>query len=218
MSGGNQSIGSPDTTLIDAVDDTITTWNCSLGSGATLPTDYPYYLKCEDEIVRCTNRSSGVFTVSRGFASTTPASHIAGSVVLLQALARKLSNMEALEGTSGTPSTDNKFVTNSDSRINMLRVVTTSQFDKTNDAALANVTGLSLSIVTGKTYQFRAVLFVDANGTGGHQYAVSGTATASSIKYQVNAISNTTNLNVINSRQTALGGAVGQAGATTVYT
>ena len=85
-----------------------------------------------------------------------------------------------------------------------LRAVVTSQFDKTNDAALANVTGLSVNIVTGKTYIFRAVLFVDANVTGGHQYAVSGTATASAIKYQVNAFSNTTNLSVINSRQTAL--------------
>ena len=99
-----------------------------------------------------------------------------------------------------------------------LRAVTTAQFDKTNDAALANITGLSVSLVTGKTYIFRAVLFVDANATGGHQYAVSGTATASAIKYQVNSVSNTTNLNVINSRQTALGGAVGQAGATIIFT
>lgn len=95
---------------------------------------------------------------------------------------------------------------------------TTSQFDKTNDAALENITGLSISITTGKTYIFRSVLFVDANVTGGHQYAMSGTATGSAVKYQINSISNTTNLNVLNSRQTALGGAAGQAGATSIIT
>lgn len=95
----------------------------------------------------------------------------------------------------------------------------TSQFDKTNDAALANVTGLSITLEASKTYIFRALLFVDADAVGGHKYAVSGTATASAIKYQLNSISNAANIFVINSRQTALGGAgVGQAGATGVFT
>ncbi len=93
-----------------------------------------------------------------------------------------------------------------------------TQFDKTNDAALATITGLSVTVVAGKTYQFKAKLHVTANVTGGHQYAIAGTATATAIIYQVNSISNTTNLFTINSRQTALGGAVGQAGATTTYT
>lgn len=99
-----------------------------------------------------------------------------------------------------------------------LKVRVTSQFDKTNDAALANITGLSVSLVAGKSYHFRVILFIDADVTGGHKYAVSGGCTATTIIYQVNSVSNTTNLNVINSRQVALDGAIGQAGLTSGFT
>jgi len=93
-----------------------------------------------------------------------------------------------------------------------------TQFDKTNDSTLANITGLTATVGGSKVYKFKAILFVDANVTAGHQYAISGTATQNATIYQVNSISNATNLYVINSRQTTLGGAVGQAGATGVYT
>lgn len=95
--------------------------------------------------------------------------------------------------------------------------VTTAQFDKT-DTTLANVTGLSVNVAASGTYQFRAILHVTADAVGGHKYAIGGTATATSIIYQINSISNLANAFVINSRQTALGGSAGQAGATTPYT
>lgn len=96
--------------------------------------------------------------------------------------------------------------------------VASAQFDKTADTALANVTGLALTLAGTTSYILEAVLFVDADVTGGHKYALDGTVTASSIKYQVNSISNASNLNVINTRLTALAGTTGQAGATGVYT
>ena len=90
----------------------------------------------------------------------------------------------------------------------------TAQFDKT-DTTLANVTGLSVNVIAGRTYRFRAVLFVDANSTGGSKYAVSGTATATAIRYHIKAINDSTNTMVITNRQTVLGGSgAGQAGST----
>lgn len=89
-----------------------------------------------------------------------------------------------------------------------------TQFDKTN-TTLANVTGLvSENLLAGKTYVFEATLFVDADTTGGSKYAIAGSATATDIRYYVEMICDATNLNVITSRQTALGGSVGQAGCT----
>lgn len=92
------------------------------------------------------------------------------------------------------------------------------QFDKVNNTTLANVTGLTATLGAGKTYTFKAVLFVDADVTGGQKYSIGGTATATSIIFQINSVDNGTNVNTINSRQTALGGSAGQAGTTTAYT
>jgi hypothetical protein len=94
----------------------------------------------------------------------------------------------------------------------------TTQFDKTNDAALANVPGLTVNLMAGKTYGFRVKTWVTANAIGGQKYAISGTCTATAIIYNVTTISNTANAIVISSKQTALGGAVGQAGGTDDYT
>lgn len=98
-----------------------------------------------------------------------------------------------------------------------LRRVAT-QFDKTNDATLATVTGLSVNVAAGKTYSFRTVLFVDAHVTAGQKYAMAGSATATAVIYNIVTINDASNLNVITSRQTALGGSAGQAGAQTNYT
>lgn len=96
------------------------------------------------------------------------------------------------------------------------RTHTSSQFDKSSNTTLANITGLTTgsNMLAGKTYRFEAVLFIDADVTGGSKYAIGGTATATDIKYYVNMICDASNLNVITSRQTALGGSVGQAGCT----
>jgi glycerol-3-phosphate dehydrogenase len=49
------------------------------------------------------------------------------------------------------------------------------------------------------------------------QFAIGGTATATSIQYHIQATDNATNAIVISSQQTALGGAAGQAGSTGAY-
>jgi len=59
----------------------------------------------------------------------------------------------------------------------------TSQFDKTSDTNLANIPGLSATLVAGQTYTFEAVLFVTSGATGVNKTAVSGTCTATSIIY-----------------------------------
>jgi len=94
----------------------------------------------------------------------------------------------------------------------------TTQFDKTADTALANITGLSVSVAAGNTYQFRAVMFVTGDAVGGQKYAIAGTATATAIVYEVMTVSNSANAIVISSKQTALGGSVGQAGSTDDFT
>lgn len=94
----------------------------------------------------------------------------------------------------------------------------TTQFDKTTDTTLANISGLSLTLVAGHTYQFTVALHVAPDAVGGQKYAIAGTCTATAIIYQVNTINNTTNANIINSRQTALGGSVGVAGGTVDFT
>lgn len=92
-----------------------------------------------------------------------------------------------------------------------------ANFDKT-DTTLANVTGLSFNVEAGKTYSFEARLLFDATAGGGHKYAIAGTATATAIAYQINSIANATSAFVITSRQTALAGSAGQAGATAGFT
>lgn len=89
-----------------------------------------------------------------------------------------------------------------------------SQFDKTNNSTLGNVTGLTYSIKNGFSYMFEACLFVTPNVTGGSKYAIGGTATASSIIYDIILTDEGTNLLTITSRQTAIGGSAGQAGTT----
>lgn len=88
-----------------------------------------------------------------------------------------------------------------------------AQFDKTTSTALANITGLSVNVQAGKTYKFTATLFYTADAVGGHKYAMAGTATATAIIYHIRALSDATNVYVITSRQTALGGSAGQAGS-----
>lgn len=89
----------------------------------------------------------------------------------------------------------------------------TADFTKTNDAALANVTGLTVNVGAGKTYHFEAWLPYTADAVGGHKYAIAGTATATDIRYHITSVADATNLNVITATQVALAGASGQAGS-----
>lgn len=92
-----------------------------------------------------------------------------------------------------------------------------TQFDKAANTTLGNITSLTATLVAGKTYEFEANLHVTADAVGGSKFAIGGTATATSIIYQVTMIDNTSSANTITSRQTAIGGSVGQAGTTSGF-
>lgn len=89
-----------------------------------------------------------------------------------------------------------------------------AQFDKTSDTALANITGMSLTLTAGLTYGFEATLYTTSNIAGGVKAAIAGTATATSIIYECQTF-NTTTLSAA-TRATALGTAVGAVTAVTV--
>lgn len=84
-----------------------------------------------------------------------------------------------------------------------LKIVST-QFDATT-TTLATVTGLSVAVVAGKTYKFRAVLHVAADAVGGLKYTVAGTATATSVIWQQIAYNAATGAAISSSRTTSLG-------------
>lgn len=90
-------------------------------------------------------------------------------------------------------------------------VVVTSQYDTTS-TTLANVTGLSISVVPA-TYTFRAVLYTTSNVAGGVKAAISGTCTATSIAYEGLTFSGAAI--GAETRATALGTAVGGVTAVT---
>ena len=90
----------------------------------------------------------------------------------------------------------------------------TTQFDKTN-TTLADVTlDRTINVSAGRTYKFEIDLPVSADATGGSKFAIGGTATATSIYYQVSLLDNSSGAHTITSRQTALAGSAGQAGTT----
>ena len=89
-----------------------------------------------------------------------------------------------------------------------------TQFDKTTNTTLGDVTNLSVTVGAGDTYKFKAHLFVNADATGGSKYAIGGTATATNIIYSIRLLDEGTDAYTIVSRQTALGGNAGQAGTT----
>lgn len=107
--------------------------------------------------------------------------------------------------------------TGAQANLGLLSSRTTAQFDKTN-ALLANVPGLTLTLLAGLSYTFRAVLQADSQLVDGTQYAIGGTCTASAIIYEI-LIQTDSGGMVSPTRQTALGGASGEAaGAGTAFT
>lgn len=87
------------------------------------------------------------------------------------------------------------------------------QFDKSDDE-LEGISGLSASLETGKTYEFKVVLFYDADVVGGQKYGLGGSCVADMVLAQVNAVCNATKSFVITERLTSLGGGgAGEAGS-----
>lgn len=89
-----------------------------------------------------------------------------------------------------------------------------TQFDKTTDTTLADVTGLSVTLIAGQTYAFEAMLYTSSNVAGGVKAAIAGTATATAIVYEA-LVWNAAALSA-QTRSTALAGAVGGVTAVTV--
>jgi hypothetical protein len=114
-------------------------------------------------------------------------------------------------GTNGVVVVNGQYIWSGQSRVASSQGFTTV-------TTLANVTGLSAAVSAGATYYFRATLYVAPDGTGGHKYAISGTATATDVIYHITSLDNSSGLNVISAEQTALGASAGQAGATSAKT
>lgn len=99
---------------------------------------------------------------------------------------------------------------------NAVRV--SAQFDKAN-STLANITDLSVALLANRTYSFRVVLFVTADGTSGHKYAMAYSSTVGAVRYDIKAVSIVTvPVFVLGGRQTSSGGASGEnaTGATAI--
>jgi len=93
----------------------------------------------------------------------------------------------------------------------------TADFAVTNSAALTNITGLTVNVLAGNTYEFRAILHLTAAATGGVKLAMGGTCTATAIRYQIEIISDTTNILAVSATQNALGGASGVQADTSYF-
>lgn len=86
--------------------------------------------------------------------------------------------------------------------IESLFATVTTQFDATT-ATLANVPGLSVTLVAGKTYHLDAWLRMAMDATGGFKVGTGGTATATT--FAASAVSFTSNANLYYDSATALG-------------
>lgn len=83
---------------------------------------------------------------------------------------------------------------------------TTGDFTKQNSTALANVTGLSATLVSAGVYRFKASLHSTSGASGGVKVALSGTATATSISAVATIFGATSS---VTARVTALDSATG---------
>lgn len=79
-----------------------------------------------------------------------------------------------------------------------------TQFNKTSDTTLANITGLSGSLAAGKTYKFETILYTTSNNSGGVKVAIAGTCTATNIIYESLTTDGATVVGVGTTRATAL--------------
>ncbi len=77
---------------------------------------------------------------------------------------------------------------------------------------------LFVALEDSSTYVFKASLYVTADATGGHKYAMDGDCIPFVVIYQIISVDKDLNQAVINQTLEALGGSAGQAGATRVYT
>lgn len=87
-----------------------------------------------------------------------------------------------------------------------------SQFDKTSNTTLGNVTNLTANVAAGKTYRFEAKLYTSSGSSGGVKVAIGGTSSATTITYE--GLTTDAGLTT-QSRTTTMGNAVGAVTAVT---
>jgi hypothetical protein len=85
----------------------------------------------------------------------------------------------------------------------------TTNFSSASDTTLNDITGLSYTVVSGGVYRFSAFLFITNDAAGGTRVAISGTATATSIRYRAEFLGATYKM----SAATALNEAKGETAA-----
>ena len=85
-----------------------------------------------------------------------------------------------------------------------------SNFSKTSDTTLANITGLTFTTASGGKYRFHANLFLSCAEPGGAKVAISGTNTATKIQYLISLRTATAFVGEVNP---ALGGDYGTTAA-----
>jgi len=82
-------------TLASGVSDVATEWTVATGEGALFPTTGDFHVTCEDEIAKCTSRTTDVLTVVREQEGTTKAAHASGKAVELRITAGVIENIES---------------------------------------------------------------------------------------------------------------------------
>lgn len=155
-----------------------------------------------------------------GTSSTSPGTSAVGVFVIANGTAPTSSPADEFQLYSADSAAGdaNAFARNEAGEINRLTGLSarvSTQFDKTSDTALANVTGLTRNVEAGRTYAFTAVLYTTSNVAGGVKAAIGGTATATSIIYQAEVLDGSTLATMGTARATSLATTVGDVTAVT---
>lgn len=81
-----------------------------------------------------------------------------------------------------------------------------ADFTKTTDTTIATVTGLQVALLASKNYKFKAMLFIEADATGGSKFRIGDldTLTATNIIYEVTFLDANTDAYVLAVPGTAL--------------
>ena len=141
-------------TLNADITDTDTSLTLNSGDGANFPSDVPFIITIDDEIMEVTATSSDTFTVTRGFEGTTASAHSAGAVVELRTTAellRSTAGFKLGEYTGGGGTT------------------TTIDWTKTHKVKFTFGAGDETLAFTDPKYPCNLVLMVVQDSTGGRK-------------------------------------------------
>lgn len=149
----------------------------------------PSLANMTDAGIRVTNGSTGAGNLAIGTSAAAFGTSGAGVLAFTLSTAPSTSPVDTVQTYSGDSAAGdhNLFSRNEAGEVNRLTGLSarnSSAFAKTSDTTLANITGLTRNVEASRAYAFRAVLETTAAATGGVKFAVSGTATATSINYE----------------------------------